>query len=366
MANQELLTYIKQQLTNGVSRVEIETALLQNDWSKADVDEVFLTIQSAPAAPRNTESVSSADNQANSMQPSNAQPANFTQATQEQTNSQAIKYAGFWIRWVAMAVDGIVLGTVFFLLSLLIGFSGSELIKNEVFVYSLNFMSFIITWIYYSVMTYYKGATLGKMLVGIEVRSENLGRLSLGKIILRETIGKIISYTILFIGYIMVAFTKKKQGLHDKIANTVVVYKDPHKEGRAGLIVGIILAAILPTIAILGILSSVILASLNSAREKSGDAMVKSTIASSMIEAVIHADLNSNYYGFVSNRQMADCSEPLTINISPNGNRIAIFGKSCVDENTYFCSYDDLTKNTHVPIREIQSTHVTKDKFDCE
>jgi uncharacterized RDD family membrane protein YckC len=40
---------------------------------------------------------------------------------------------------------------------------------------------------------------------------------------LREIIGKIVSSIILFIGYLMILWDGKKQGLHDKIAGTVVI-----------------------------------------------------------------------------------------------------------------------------------------------
>ena len=56
-----------------------------------------------------------------------------------------------------------------------------------------------------------------------KVVSENQGRLSFNQIVLRETVGKLVSAFTLFIGYIMTAFTQKKQGLHDKIAGSVVI-----------------------------------------------------------------------------------------------------------------------------------------------
>jgi hypothetical protein len=66
----------------------------------------------------------------------------------------------------------------------------------------------------------------------------------------------------------MAGFTSRKQALHDKIAGTLVVYKDPNKEPSALLkVVGIILGLIVG-VAVLGIISSIVLASLNSARAK--------------------------------------------------------------------------------------------------
>ena len=78
----------------------------------------------------------------------------------------------------------------------------------------------------------------------------------------------------------MVAFTAKKQGLHDMIAKTVVVYKDPNKKAGVGLIVAIIIAVLVPIIAIVGIMASVVLASLNTARLAGDDAKNKTLLTS--------------------------------------------------------------------------------------
>jgi uncharacterized RDD family membrane protein YckC len=65
-------------------------------------------------------------------------------------------------------------------------------------------------------------ATLGKLLCGMKVNDLSGHRISF----LRATgrfFGKILSGQILLIGYLMAAFTKRKQSLHDLLAGTVVV-----------------------------------------------------------------------------------------------------------------------------------------------
>ena len=69
-----------------------------------------------------------------------------------------------------------------------------------------------------------KQGTLGKMVLGIIVTDEAGNRISFGRATGRY-FGKILSSLILLIGYIMIAFTKKKQGLHDLLASTLVVKK---------------------------------------------------------------------------------------------------------------------------------------------
>lgn len=142
-------------------------------------------------------------------------PENFSVATEE------IKYAGFWVRFVAALIDGFVLLIPNFILGFLTSFYVG---KNAIIS---NVMRMFLTWAYYIWMTNKDRATIGKKVMGLEVRSDSVEDLTLNQIILRETVGKLISYVILGIGYIMAGFTAKKQALHDMIAKTVVVYRNP-------------------------------------------------------------------------------------------------------------------------------------------
>jgi uncharacterized RDD family membrane protein YckC len=69
-----------------------------------------------------------------------------------------------------------------------------------------------------------KRATLGKMALGIIVTDLEGKRISFGRATGRF-FSKILSGIIIYIGFIMVAFTDKKQGLHDMIAGTLVIAK---------------------------------------------------------------------------------------------------------------------------------------------
>jgi uncharacterized RDD family membrane protein YckC len=82
-----------------------------------------------------------------------------------------------------------------------------------------------LTWLYYAFMESSKyQATLGKMVLGIVVTDMNGQRISFGRAVGRN-LAKIVSQIILCIGYLMIAFTQKKQGLHDIMANCLVVAK---------------------------------------------------------------------------------------------------------------------------------------------
>jgi uncharacterized RDD family membrane protein YckC len=127
----------------------------------------------------------------------------------------APKYAGFWIRVLAAIIDGLLMAAVSWLISR--GKSADSMFSG------VNFVSAIIGWLYYSLMeSSAKQATLGKMVVGIYVTDESGKRISFARATGRY-FAKVLSAVILLIGFIMVAFTQKKQGLHDMLADTLVV-----------------------------------------------------------------------------------------------------------------------------------------------
>jgi uncharacterized RDD family membrane protein YckC len=103
------------------------------------------------------------------------------------------------------------------------------------------------------------GATLGKMAVGIKVVRGNGERLTLGRGIGRY-FGFLLSSLTLMIGFIMAAFTERKQALHDMICDTVVVDKwayteNEHlqQEGLGTLTIVILVVSALLTVAAIGV-----------------------------------------------------------------------------------------------------------------
>ena len=66
------------------------------------------------------------------------------------------------------------------------------------------------------------GATPGKMAMGLRVVSTDGSPLTVGKAVIRF-VGYIVSFAVLLIGFIWIAFDANKQGWHDKIAGTYVI-----------------------------------------------------------------------------------------------------------------------------------------------
>lgn len=135
-------------------------------------------------------------------------------------------YAGFWMRLAAYLLDAIIIFVVFFILGLIVGVIGGEgILDSSGFELTSNIISFICGWLYFSLMesSRHQG-TLGKMALGIKVTDMNRTRISFSRATGRY-FGKILSFIILFVGFIMIAFTEKKQGLHDILAKTLVIKK---------------------------------------------------------------------------------------------------------------------------------------------
>lgn len=129
------------------------------------------------------------------------------------------RYAGFWIRFVAALIDGILLAIVNYIIGLLFGLMFGESAANIA-----SLFAWVISIGYYVVYQQKYAQTIGKKAMNIKVVTYDGKTPTMFTFFLREIIGKFISAIILLIGYFMVIWDAKKQALHDKIANTYVVY----------------------------------------------------------------------------------------------------------------------------------------------
>ena len=147
-------------------------------------------------------------------------------------NKSVVRYAGFWIRFIAAIIDGIILsiaglfvgGLLGAVLGFLFGLSGMDMGASQVAVMGISYITgTALQWLYFTLFeSSSKQATPGKMAMGILVTDLDGRRISFGRANGRYW-GKIISGIILMIGYIMAGFTEKKQALHDILAGCLVV-----------------------------------------------------------------------------------------------------------------------------------------------
>jgi len=137
-------------------------------------------------------------------------------------------YAGFWNRFAALFIDSLIIaaGSAMFSLPFLIakGLRKTTSYPSLVdFDFILSLLTMLIGWLYCTLLeSSTKRATIGKMAVGIIVTDINGNRVSFGRANGRWW-GKTISFLILGIGCIMAGFTRKKQALHDIMADTLVL-----------------------------------------------------------------------------------------------------------------------------------------------
>lgn len=151
-----------------------------------------------------------------------------------------MNYGGFWIRFLAYLVDSLIVTVGFVGIMLLLGAMGLELAGAEII-----FLVFSI--LYWALMqSSPRQATLGKALCGLKVGGPNGERMSLPRALGREA-AKIISSLTLLIGFIIAAFTRNKQALHDFVASTYVVRAS---EGKVVAALGLaVLALCAPVVA---------------------------------------------------------------------------------------------------------------------
>jgi uncharacterized RDD family membrane protein YckC len=134
----------------------------------------------------------------------------------------SMQYAGFWARVAAVLVDSAILtiaGVVLVIvLSMALGGAGA-VIANLVFL-----LAYLLYWPVLESSG--RQATFGKQLLGIQVTDVNGNRTSFVKALLRN-LAKIVSAIPFYIGFLLAAFTGRKQALHDMITGCLVVRTGP-------------------------------------------------------------------------------------------------------------------------------------------
>ena len=143
-------------------------------------------------------------------------------------------YAGFFTRLIAWLIDRALIYLVFWLIS----YAGSFVVEsmsrgNEIYGVVMNIVVSLVCLIIY--ILYFVGGwmlagqTLGKSLLRLRVVRKDGDKLKFRNAIIR-LIGYWISTFLFFMGYWWVIFDKKRQGWHDHLAGTIVVYSETHAE----------------------------------------------------------------------------------------------------------------------------------------
>ena len=150
----------------------------------------------------------------------------FVQKIREGVQIGGMVYAGFWIRFAAKFIDGIIIGMV----NMLFGLAGSSLMFRAMADPIASIKYSVLSMFFQGVVaasfnTYFLGkfgATPGKMVCGLKVVTPENGKISymtgLGRYF-----AEMLSAMILMIGYMMAGWDEEKRALHDRICNTRVI-----------------------------------------------------------------------------------------------------------------------------------------------
>ncbi len=124
------------------------------------------------------------------------------------------EYVGFWMRLLAAAIDFLILFVVTTPILLAIDVRRYVIIEHIVLAVAV-----IAFWRRY-------GATPGKMAVGAKIVDAKTGeRPSTARLVLRY-FAYLVSALPLFLGFLWIGISRRKQGFHDKIARTMVINDD--------------------------------------------------------------------------------------------------------------------------------------------
>src|SRR4051812_41235330 len=141
------------------------------------------------------------------------------------TTDTQVAYAGFWIRVGAWIIDAIALGILTTALAPLFGGGTPVVINgNQIGVnYGAGGFGTLFGLVYFVGLWTWRGQTIGMMpfrlfVVGIQDGAKP----DIVRAFLRY-VGLVISFLVILLGVIWVAFDARKQGWHDKLANTVVI-----------------------------------------------------------------------------------------------------------------------------------------------
>jgi uncharacterized RDD family membrane protein YckC len=141
------------------------------------------------------------------------------------TLSDRNSYGGFWIRFAAYFVDFGILLIPMLLISFLVRSVTpvSDQMDQAATNFEITILSWLVCWVYMAAfLSSPWQATVGKKCCGLKVVDYNGGRISFGRASGRY-FAAFFSWVLLCIGFIMIAWTSRRQGLHDMMASTLVV-----------------------------------------------------------------------------------------------------------------------------------------------
>lgn len=166
-----------------------------------------------------------------------ATPQPVTQAAAWPVTAQPLRYAGFWRRFVAALIDGVLIGLLWFVLSGLYEFVASRILEATTFSTDgialgralwlvsagRGVLAMLVVFLYFALPeATRRGASLGKMAMRLRVSRPDGDRTGIVRSALRTAL-KPISAAPLMLGFLIAGMNSRKQALHDLLSGSVVL-----------------------------------------------------------------------------------------------------------------------------------------------
>ncbi len=141
-----------------------------------------------------------------------------------------VRVMGFGRRLGAMIIDAVIVAFVSYALAFALGFVGLTInmfqpTDGEAMQPIILIATLLFSILYYVGSWAVRGATVGKTVLGMTIVNSHGGKISWGQAFLRY-VGYVVSAAIFGLGFLWIAFDRRRQGLHDKIAGTFVATVD--------------------------------------------------------------------------------------------------------------------------------------------
>ncbi len=246
-------------------------------------------------------------NTQSTQQTQDVQNTQSTQQTQDVQNTPPTlpqQYIGFWRRFLAYSVDGLILGIIGMAVNAPGGFHFTTSATQNVPTtnFGLSFLIGVAYFIFFWVNQ--NGQTLGNKLLAIRVVKESGQPMDIGSAVIRY-IGYLVSAIVFCLGFLWVAWDSKKQGWHDKMAGTVVVPTDkkPHTVLAIFLVFGFLIIGV---IAVVGLTLLAVVAGV-----KGGHLTQTSTAQYTQVQA---DQFSQQIFTLINQKRTADGLSPLNEN----------------------------------------------------